>query len=174
MIPTNELLRVGEERWISAGELPEIFGEAELAAADPPPPPRDFARPRTWPQIFAEIFRICRRGFARFMFFGLLTSVPLFVLQWTLPKIPLPDLTSGSYRFSSQELPPICVAMFVLLLLVWPISAAGCQLVADDIVHGRSRSLGVQFSAALPCWVRVFTAAVLVYGSYLFWLFVPL
>ena len=173
LIPANELRRVGEERWICAGELAEIFGEAEPAAANPPSPPRDFARPRSWRQILAETFRIYRHGFGRFMFFCLLTSVPLFVLQWTLPKIPLPDLASGSYALPSQELPPISVVMFVVLLLAWPVSAAGCQFVADDILHGRSRSLGVQFTAALHGWVRVFTAALLVYGSYIFWFFVP-
>jgi hypothetical protein len=173
LIPANELRRVGDERWICAGELPEVFGDAEPAVASPPPPPRDFARPRAWRQIFAETFRIYRHGFARFMFFGLLTSVPFFVLQWTLPKIPLPDLASGSYALPPQGLPPISMVMFIVLLLAWPVSAAGCQFVADDILHGRSRSLGVQFIAALHCWVRVFTAALLVYGSYIFWFFVP-
>ena len=172
LIPANELRRVGDERWITAGELPEVFGDAELAA--PPPPQRDFARARTWRQIFVETFRIYRRGLARFMLFGLLTSVPMFVLQWTLPKIPLPDLTLGSYAIPSQTLPPICVAMLVVLLLAWPVSAAGFQFVADDILRGRPRSLGVQFSAALRCWVRIFGAALLVYGSYFFWFFVPL
>jgi hypothetical protein len=172
LIPANELRAVGEERWICAGELPEVFGDAEPAA--PPPPPRDFARARSWRQIFAETFRIYRRGFTRFMLFGLLTSVPMFVLQWTLPKIPLPDLTLGSYAIPSQTLPPICVAMFVVLLLAWPVSAAGFQFVADDILRGRPRSLGVQFSAALRCWLRIFGVALLVYGSYFFWFFVPL
>jgi hypothetical protein len=173
LIPENELRRVGDERWIPAGELPEIFGEAERAVTRPPPPPRDFARPRTWRQIFTEAFRIYRRGFAGFMIFGLLTSVPFFVLQWTLPKIPLPDLASGSYTLPAQELPPICVVMFVVLLLAWPVSTAGCQFVADDILRGRPRPLGVQFTAAVHCWVRMFTAALLVYGSYVFWFFVP-
>jgi hypothetical protein len=172
LIPANELRHVGDERWICAGELPEVFGDAEPAA--PPPPPRDLARSRTWRQIFAETFRIYRRGFARFMLFGLLTSVPMFVLQWTLPKIPLPDLTLGSYAIPSQTLPPISVAMFIVLLLAWPVSAAGFQFVADDIVRGRPRLIGVQFSAALRCWARIFGAALLVYGSYFFWFFVPL
>ena len=173
LIPANELRRVGDERWIPAGELPEIFGEQESAATSPPPPPRDLARPRTWRQIFAETFRIYRHGFAGFMFFGLLTSVPFFVLQWTLPKIPLPDLASGSYALPSQELPAISVFMLVVLLLVWPVSTAGFQLVADDILRGQARSLGILFTAAMHCWVRVFTAALLVYGSYVFWLLVP-
>jgi len=174
LIPANELRRVGDERWISAGELSEVFGDAEPAPT-PPPPPRDFERARTWRQIFAETFRICRRGFARFMLFGLITSVPMFVLQWTFPKIPLPDLTAaGSGAMRAPALPPICVAMLVLLLLVWPVSAAGFQIVADDVLRGPARSFGAQFTAALRCWSRMLTAALLVYGSYFFWFFVPL
>ena len=173
LIPANELRRVGDERWICAGELPEVFGDAEPAA--PPPPPRDFERARTWRQIFAETFRIYRRGFVRFMLFGLLTSVPMFVLQWTFPKIPLPDLMSAtSGAIPAPALPPISVAMLVLLLLVWPVSAAGFQIVADDILRGQPRSFGVQFSAALRYWGRMLAAALLVYGSYFFWFFVPL
>ena len=175
LIPANELRRVGEERWICAGELPEVFGDAEPTAQPPPPPPRDFARARTWRQILAETFRIYRRGFARFMLFGLLTSVPMFVLQWTFPKIPLPDLTSGSPGpIPMPTLSPISVAMLVLLLLVWPVSAAGFQFVADDISCGRLRSIGAQFSAALRYWTRMLAAALLVYGSYFFWIIVPL
>jgi hypothetical protein len=109
------------------------------------------------------------------MLFGLLTSAPMFVLQWTFPKIPLPDLTSGSLGAIPTPIPPpISVAMLVLLLLVWPVSAAGFQFVADDISRGRPRSIGVQFSAALRRWVHMLAAALLVYGSYVFWFFAPL
>ena len=31
LIPANELRRVGDERWIPAGEFPEIFGDEEPA-----------------------------------------------------------------------------------------------------------------------------------------------
>jgi hypothetical protein len=173
LIPANELRRVGDERWISAGELPEVFGDAEPAS--PPPPQRDFARARTWRQIFVETFRIYRRGFVPFMLFGLLTSVPMFALQWTFPKVPLPNLTSvTSGAIPAPTVPPISVAMLVLLLLVWPVSAAGFQIVADDVVRGQRRSFGVQFSAALFYWGRMLAAALLVYGSYFFWFFVPL
>ena len=174
LIPANEVRRVGEERWISAGELPEVFGEAE-PAAPPPLPPEAFVGARTGRGIFVETVRIYRRGFARFMLFGFLTSVPMFVLQWTFPKIPLPDLRSGTPgAIQIPALPPISVAMLVLLVLVWPISAAGFQLVADDSLRGRIRSINVQFSAALRCWMDMLGAAVLVYGSYFFWFFLPL
>ena len=176
LIPANEVRRVGEERWIYAGELPEVFSDAERAApAPPPPPPADLARARTWREIFVETVRIYRGGFARLMLLGLLTSVPMFVLQWTFPKIPLPDLGSGSPgAIQIPALPPISVAMLVLVVLLWPVSAAGFQFVADDILQGRPRSMGAQFSAAFRCWMQMLGAALLVYGSYFFWFFVPL
>jgi hypothetical protein len=173
LIPANELRRVGDERWICAGELVEVFGDVE-PEAPPPLPPRDYARPRTWRQIFTETLRVYRGGLGGFIFFGLLTSGPMFVLQWTLPRIPLPDLASESYTFPSQTLSPICVAALVVLLLAWPVSAAGFQLVADDILRNRHRTLGEQFSMALRCWGRLFGGALLVYSSYFFWFFVPL
>jgi hypothetical protein len=172
LIPTNELRRVGDERWIPAGELPEVFGDVE--AAPPPLPPRAVAGARTWPQILTDTFRIYRSGLGRFVLFGLLTSVPMFILQWTFPRIPLPDLSSGSYAVPSPTLPAVSVAMLVVLLFVWPVSAAGFQIVADDILRGEPRSLGAQFAAALRYWGRMLVAALLVYGSYFFWFFVPL
>ncbi len=171
LIRENEIRLVGEERWILAGELPEVFADVE--PAPPPLPPRALAGAKTWRQILADTFRIYRSGLGRFVLFGLLTSVPMFVLQWTLPKIPFPDLSSGSYTMPSQTLPPISVAMLVVLLFVWPVSAAGFQFVADDILRGQPRSFGAQFSAALRCWGRMLTAALLVYGAYFFWFFVP-
>ena len=174
LIPANELRRVDDENWIPAGEFPEIFGDEE-PALPPLPPPRDFARPRTWQQIFAETLRIYRNGFVAFMLFGLLTAAPVFVLQVTFPKIPLPDLTSGTpAALPAVTLPPISFVMLVLLLLAWPVSAAGFQFVADDVLRGRQRPFGVQFSAALRSWGRMLTGALLVYGSYFVWFFLPL
>jgi hypothetical protein len=46
--------------------------------------------------------------------------------------------------------------------------------VADDVVRGEARSFGTQFSIALRYWSRMLAAALLVYGSYFFWFFVPL
>jgi hypothetical protein len=177
LIPANEVRRVGEERWISAGELPEVFGEVESAAQPPPlpPPSHYFVGTRTWRQILAETFHIYRRGFARFMLFGLLTSVPMFLLQWTLPKIPLPELTSGSpAAITLPALPLVSMALLVLLLLVWPVSTAGFQYVADDVLRGRQRSFSDQFTAALNRFGRMFSTGLVAYASYFFWFFVPL
>src|SRR5450631_4078717 len=90
LIRENELRRADEERWIAAGQFPEIFDEVE----PPPAPPEPTSRARTWQEIFGATFWIYRRGFVRFMVFGLLSALPLFVLQLTLPKLPFPDFFS--------------------------------------------------------------------------------
>ena len=54
-----------------------------------------------------------------------------------------------------------------------PVSTAGFQYVADDILRGRQRSLADQFAAALQRWGRMLSAGLVVYASYFFWVFVP-
>jgi hypothetical protein len=171
LIRDNEVRHVNEDRWFPAGELPEIFADDE----PPAEPPDLIARRRSWPEIFRETIRIYREAFWRFMLFGLLTAVPMFALQWTFPKLPWPDLSSGSAAtIPPVTLPPICVAMLVLLLIVWPISAAGFQFVADDVLRGRQRPFAAQFAAALQRWGRMLSTGLVVYLSYFFWFFVPL
>ncbi|HYJ04724.1 MAG TPA: GYF domain-containing protein [Chthoniobacterales bacterium] len=170
LIPQNEVRRVGDDRWIPAGDVPEIF-----AAAEPPAEPPDLVvRRRTWPEIWRETIRIYRAGFWRFLLFGLLTAVPMFVLQWYFPRVPLPDLASGSMQtMPTVTVPPICWLMVLLVVLLWPVSTAGFQYVADDVLRGRQRSLENQFAAALQRWGRMLSAGLVVYASYFFWVFVP-
>lgn len=172
LIRQNELRRVGEERWFPAGELPEIFGDEQ--PAQPSEPPDLIVRRRRWQEISRETFRVYRGGFSRFILFGLLTAVPMFVLQWHFPRVPLPDLTSGSMKpMPAVTVPPICWLMFLLVILAWPISTAGFQYVADDVLRGHHRSLNDQFSAGLRRWWPMLSTGLVVYASYFFWVFVP-
>ncbi len=171
LIPENEVRKVGEETWRRAETIAEIFGSAT------PPPLPGVAAPgaRNWPQIISETSRIYRAGLGRFIVFGSLSALPLFALQLTLPRIELPDLSAGeASAISWPGVSPISVLLMLLFIALWPISTAGFQFVADDILQGRARSLGSQFRAALARWGQVLTAGLMVYGSYLFWFFVPL
>jgi hypothetical protein len=167
LIRENELRRVGEERWIPAGELVEVFADRPVP---PPLPTSPVARARTWREVIRETLRIYRAGIGSFIAFGLLTAVPMFALQLTLPKFSMPDFSSGTITAPAiPALPPISLAMLVVVLATWPITTAGLQLVADDAIHGRRRSFGERFSAALRLWGRVAALSVFVYGSYFFW-----
>jgi hypothetical protein len=171
LIRENEVRRVGEETWFPAGDLPEIFGEEQ--PEQPSEPPDLIVRRRTGPEIFRETIRIYRGGFLRFVMFGLLTAVPMFVLQWYFPKVRLPTLSAGSTAaMPAVTIPPICWLMLLLVILVWPISTAGFQFVADDILRGRQRSFADQFAAALQRWGRMLSTGLVVYASYFFWVFV--
>jgi hypothetical protein len=173
LIRQNEVRRLGEDRWFGAGELAEVFSDDRLS--QPAEPPDLIVRRRTWPEILRETFRIYRAGFWRFMVFGLLTAVPMFVLQWYFPKVPLPDLSSGSIEaMPTVTVPPICWLMLLLVILVWPVSTAGFQYVADDILRARPRSFAEQFTAALQRWGRMVSTGLVAYASYFFWFFVPL
>lgn len=173
LIRQNEVRRVGDDRWFPAGELPEIFADDQPAQSFEPP---DLVvRRRTWPEIYRETIRIYRAGFWRFMLFGLLTAVPMFALQWYFPKVPLPDLSSGTMEsMPAVTVPPICWLMFALVILVWPVSTAGFQYVADDVLRGRQRSFSDQFAAALNRFGRMLSTGLVAYASYFFWFFVPL
>ena len=169
LIRTNEVRRVEDERWSPAGEFPEIFAD-EVPPAEPPDL---IVRRRSWSEIFREAIRIYFRGFWRFVLFGLLTAVPMFIMQWNFPKVPFPNLAAGE-PMPVVTVPPICWFMFLLVVLLWPISTAGFQFVADDILRGRRRSIGAQFTAAVERYGRMLGAGLLVYCSYFFWFFVPL
>lgn len=169
LIRTNELRRIGEEGWASAAEFPEIFAEER----PPAPPPDLIVRRRTWREVFRETIRIYRGGFWRFMVFGLLTAIPMFVMQWNFPRLPFPDFLNGE-TMPAVAIPPICWTMFLLMILLWPISTAGFQFVADDVLRGRRRSLATQFSATVERFGKMLSTGLLVYFSYFFWFFIPL
>ena len=169
LIRTNELCRIGEERWVLAAEFPEIFADELPPAA----PPDLIVRRRTWREIFRETIRIYRGGFWRFMVFGLLTAVPMFFMQWNFPRVPFPDFLNGE-TMPAVTIPPICWIMFLLVILLWPISTAGFQYVADDVLRGRRRSLAAQFSATVERFGKMLGTGLLVYFSYFFWFFIPL
>ena len=169
LIRTNELRRVEDERWSPAAEFPEFFADD----APPPEPPDLIVRRRSWREIFRETFRLYRVGFWRFILFGLLTAVPMFILQWHFPRVPFPNLAAGE-PMPVVTVPPICWFMFLLVVLLWPISTAGFQFVADDILRGRRRSVSAQFAAAVERYGRMLGTGLLVYFSYFFWFFVPL
>lgn len=171
LIRSNELRRVEDERWAPAGDFPEIFSDAAPAVVAEPPDL--IVRRRSWPEIFRETLRVFRGGFGRFLLFGLLTAVPMFILQWNFPRVPFPNVLAGE-TMPVVTVPPICWFMFLLVILLWPISTAAFQYVADDVLRGRRRSIAALFTAAVERYGRMLGAGLLVYFAYFFWFFIPL
>src|SRR4051794_7667819 len=163
LIATNEVRRSDSSEWQLAGTVEELFPR-------PTPPPDLAIRRRTWGEIVRETFRIYARGFPQFFLLALLTGVPSFFLQelvpFTMPTVdnPTPPLPTIS---------PTAIALTLLLIVLWPISAAGLQLVADGVAHGQRPRLRDLFRNAISLWARMLQLAAMVYGCFIFWLIVP-
>jgi hypothetical protein len=171
LIPENEIRATGSERWIRAGELPEIFAE-DGHEAPGPAADRAVVRRLSFGQMFADGWRIYRAGFGRFLVLALLVSIPSFFLQLAAPFLEMPK--------NPGALTPVIIAavvafvMLVLLIIAWPFSLAGTQLLAADLHAGRDPGLRDLLSRAKPLWTRMFTLGLIVYGSYLLWTVIPL
>src|SRR3954468_8427391 len=163
LIATNEVRRPDSSEWQLAGTVEELFPA--------PATPVDAAiRRRTWSEIIRGTFRIYARGFPQFLLLALLTSVPPFFLQEMVP------FTMPTVDNPTPPLPPIspaAIALTVLLIVLWPISAAGMQLVADGVAHGQRPLLRDLFRNAISLWARLLQLAIFVYGCFVFWLIVP-
>ncbi len=169
LIRENEVREPGSERWIQAGELPEIFSdEVETSELTPPP----VVGRLSFGKIFAEGWRIYRAGFGRFFLLALLVSVPLFFLQLAAPYLELPK--EGGPTTTVLVSAVIVFLMLALLVVAWPFSLAGMQLLAADLSAGRNPGLRDVLTRAKPLWMRMFLLGLIVYGSYFLWTIIPL
>ncbi len=171
LIRENEIREPESERWIRAGELPEIFAD-EADEQEESEPAGPVVRRLSFGEIFTNGWRIYRTGFGRFFALGLLVSVPSFFLQLAAPFLEMPK-DQGPWA-------PIVLAvavafvMLVLLVIAWPFSLAATQLLAADLYAGGNPTLGDLLSRAKPLWTRMFILGLIVYGSYLLWTVIPL
>ena len=164
LIATNELRRADEADWRIAGTIEELFPRTQ-PAADP------VVRRRSWPEILRETLRIYRRGFIQFIGLGLLTAVPSFFLQELVP-FTMPAL-DGSTRPSLPPISGVAVAVCALLVALWPLTAAGMQLVADAAAHKEQPRWRDLLRNSARLWTRMLLLATIVYGSFAFWLIIP-
>jgi hypothetical protein len=169
LVRENEIREAGTDRWIRAGELPEVFSDEKT---DQEFPRAVVRRGLTLAEMFASSWRIYRAGFWRFLLLALMVAVPAFFLEISMPFLELPK--------PGQSLTPIVASaavaftMLVLLIIAWPISIAGMQLLSADLSLGRNPGLREIISRAKPLWMRIFGLGLMVYGSYFLWTVIPL
>ncbi len=168
VIPQNYLRRQDESAWVLASSLPELFPPA----VPPPLPPNELFRRRTLGEIFAETFRIYRKGFFHFLVLSLFVAIPSLGLQiaWSFVHFPENGLIPTGSRVASA----IGIVMFAVLLVAWPIFLGGLQFTAEEIADGRKVQLGPLLRRAINYWPRVARLCAFVYGSFLFWTGLPL
>ena len=167
LLAANEARRADAQLWTLASEIPDLF--ESVSAADQKELP---SRRRNLGEIFAETFRIYRCGFLKFFVLALLTAVPSFLFQLTLPSFEI--LARGSTTWSVPRVSVFTLSMLGLLLALWPIFLAGIQLASAGFAQGRAVPLANLLRRAASVWPRFAKLSVIVYGSYLFWTAIPL
>lgn len=167
LIRENEVREAGTDRWFPAAELVEVFADESAAVPPPIPTPR-----MSFGAIFALGWQVYRKGFWRFFLLALLVSGPSFFLQIAAPFLERPE--------KAGQLPIVIGAavvvfvMIVLLVIGWPFSLAGLQLLSADLLEGRNPGVRNVLARSKLLWTRMFTLALIVYGSYLLWTVIPL
>ncbi len=171
LIRENEIREPGSDRWIPAGELPEIFSDEPEEDSAPVPPPLPRAG-LSFAQIFADGWRVYRVGFKRFFVLALFVSIPSIFLQLAAPFLEMPkDQGSLGPVIAAAA---VVFAMLVLLVIAWPFSLAATQLLAADLQAGRDPTVYDLLARAKPLWTRMLLLGLVVYGSYFLWTALPL
>ncbi|HEX8077482.1 MAG TPA: hypothetical protein VF511_06675, partial [Chthoniobacterales bacterium] len=163
LIRSNEIRPLDEERWITAGEFPEIFAD-EIAPPLPPPP-------RTLRKIISESVVIYLGGFRLFLVLALLTALPSFCAQLSAPTRDMSSATVLDPRNSLALL--FSFFMLLLSLAMWPLFIAGIQVASSEVMAGRRLGIFELLRRALAFWPRLAMLCLFVYGNYLLWTVVP-
>ena len=164
LIPENEVRAGADSAWITAADVPELFGT-------PPPLPVTAGpaahQPRTLAQIIADSFAVYFRGFGTFIVLALLFGIPLFLTKVALAFVQMHPDTG----FAGT--PPAAIAAAVVLLPIlvgtWLVFVAGVQYATADVAAGKKPQLGAVLRRVRSSWKRVASAGAFVYGSYIFW-----
>ncbi|PYI93736.1 MAG: hypothetical protein DME97_05625 [Verrucomicrobia bacterium] len=168
LIRANELQPVGEDRWIPAGEFPEIFADE---IPPPIPPSTSTSSGQGLGGILAESFRIFRRGFRHFLVLSLLTALPSFCAQLSAP----PGDISSANALEPGAAVAVLFSFFMALLglALWPVFIAGIQIATVEVREGRPLGTLELLRRALGFWPRVAALCVFVYGSFILWTVIP-
>ena len=168
LIGTNEVRRPGDERWIAADQIVELFSDIEQVED---PLALHFRR-RTLAEIVFESFRIYRRGFIQFFVLSLLVSVPPFFLQWALSYVNIQ--AAGAPSVETHIATMCALAALVVWLTAWPVFIVGIQIATADFDARKKITLRDLLRRALSLWAPTAKLSLVVYGSYFFWIAIPL
>ena len=170
LLPQNYVRRRDETAWILASSVEELFprvmedathGDAE-----------EIVHRRSLGKIFAETFRVYRKGFPQFFALALLVALPSLALRISLAFV---HYTEGAPITSTTRIASaIAVVMLGIVLVAWPIFIGGLQFATGDLAAGRTIRLGDILQRSINHWPRIARLCLFVYGSYFFWTALPL
>lgn len=166
LLPANEARGADTERWMTAAEIPDLFGDGAFATPSTrrliqPPPPISH---RSFAQILAETFHVYRKGLLQFIGLTLLVLLPSVFSQLTTVFVPPPQ--GASADVGSIAAAGFAFLMFILSIVMWPVYIAGIQILTIEIVHGRRPSLAAVLNDAVRFWPRITALCIFVYGVF--------
>jgi hypothetical protein len=168
LIPANPVRREGEVEWVEAGTILALFPPALPPAAGSDLP----IRRRTFGEIIGDTLRIYFKGFPQFLALALLVAIPLLGLKLSLSFV---NSAPGEPLSQTARIAAVAaVVMLLALVAAWPIFLGGLQVATSELAAGRAIRLGDIFARAKSLWGRIAKLAMFVYGSFMFWLGLPL
>jgi len=159
LIRENEIREPGSERWIPAGELPELFGDEKVAAEMPTV---SFVRPQTLGTLLTRTWQIYRERFGQFLLLSALVFIPSLCAQLSSAAV-----SAGSeldLRTALAGLFNFC--MLAATFIAWPIYVGGLQILTSEAAQGNTVPFSQIVSRALNYWGRVAVLCLLVYGAF--------
>ena len=159
LIRENEIREPGSERWIPAGELPELFGDEKVAAEMPTV---SFVRPQTLSTLLTRTWQIYRERFGQFLLLSALVFIPSLCAQLSSAAV-----SAGSeldLRTALAGLFNFC--MLAVTFIAWPIYVGGLQILTSEAAQGNTVPFSQIVFRALNYWGRVAVLCLLVYGAF--------
>ncbi|MEP7078513.1 MAG: DUF4339 domain-containing protein [Chthoniobacterales bacterium] len=169
LLAQNPVRKSDGQDWITAGEIPDLFDVPESPSAD-----EGIVRPGkmvTFSQIIVTTCRIYGRGFRQFFALSLLIGIPSLALQTSLAFVDFSEKNAPVVKTPLAS--AAAVVALVITLVSWPIFIAGLQLISGEVLAGRTISLREVLRRAIQFWPRTARLSALVYGSFVFWTFIP-
>jgi hypothetical protein len=159
LIRENEIREPGSERWIRAGEFPELFGEEKV---EPEIPPVAVVRQSTLASLLSRTWQIYCERFGQFLGLSALVFIPSVCAQLSSAavgaggELDLPTALAGLFNF----------CMSAASFIAWPIYLAGLQILTSEAPQRNTVSFSQLVLRASNYWGRVATLCLLVYGAF--------
>jgi hypothetical protein len=164
ILPANPARLADVDAWTTAAQIPGLFDESRVPAAEraltPPPLPQH----RSFVQLIAEALRIYGAGLWQFAGLALLTVLPSICSQ--LATAVVRPSSHANVDLASLIVAAFSFCMLVLSMVLWPIYIAAIQIMAAEFALGRRYGLFQTLNEAVRYWPRVAALCLFVYGIF--------
>jgi hypothetical protein len=164
VLPENEARRANADAWVTAADIPGLFGAEGLVPSRPRLRQPPLQERRSFGQILSETLRIYRKGFPQFLGLVLIVAAPSICAQ--LANSSLAASPNMELDFRTFIVAAFGFGMVLFGLAMWPVFIAGIQILTAELTADRETRLFKLLPHVLKFWPRVAMLCVFVYGVY--------